>query len=114
MEVTASAEGSPRFSATAGFGAAAAYLLHEADIAPCGRDSAVRPLASTSLRLGLARPQSGGSLSRAPLARSKGHCGHETSNAGRLLRDKTVGAGGDSWRLPARSQFEARAGLRSV
>src|SRR5262245_59564013 len=44
----------------------AAYLLNEADIAPCGRDTAaLRPLVSASLRLGLARPQVGVQLSRA-------------------------------------------------
>src|SRR5262245_61704062 len=57
MEVTASAEGSDRFSATARFGATAAYLLNEADIAPCGRDSAaLRPCRN-----------SGCTLCRAPL-----------------------------------------------
>jgi hypothetical protein len=41
-------------------GASAAYLLNEADLAPCGRDSALfLPLVSASVRLRIARPQVG-------------------------------------------------------
>jgi hypothetical protein len=61
MHVTASAEASHRSSATARFGASAAYLLNEADIAPGGRDSAsLRPCRN-----------SGCTLSRAPFALSR-------------------------------------------
>ena len=47
MKVTASAGRGYRFSVATRFGASAAYLLNEADIAPFGRDSAsLRPLLS--------------------------------------------------------------------
>ena len=69
MEVTASAEGSDRFSATARFGATAAYLLNEADIAPCGRDSAaLRPFLSAGTEKHCPCRNSGCTLSRAPIS----------------------------------------------
>jgi hypothetical protein len=60
MHVTASAEASHRYSATARFGASAAYLLNEADIAPCGRDSAsLRPFLSAGTEKTLSLPKLG-------------------------------------------------------
>ena len=49
-------------------GASAAYQLNEADLAPCGRDSAsLRPLVSAGTEKPCPCRESGGSLSRAPL-----------------------------------------------
>ena len=60
MPVTASAEASHRSSATARFGVSAAYLLNEADIAPCGRDSAaLRPFLSAGTEKALSLPKLG-------------------------------------------------------
>src|SRR4030095_16451955 len=68
MPVTASAEASHRSSATARFGVSAAYLLNEADIAPCGRDSAaLRPFLSAATEKHCPCRNSGCTLSRAPL-----------------------------------------------
>jgi len=67
MQVTASAEASHRSWATARFGVSAAYLLNEADIAPCGRDSAaLRPFLSAGTEKALSLRNSGCTLSRAP------------------------------------------------
>ena len=45
---------------TVGFGASAAYLLNEADIAPCGRDSAsLRPFLSAGTEKALSLPKLG-------------------------------------------------------
>ena len=60
MPVTASAEASHRSSATARFGASAAYLLNEADIAPSGRDSAsLRHFLSSGTEEALSLPKLG-------------------------------------------------------
>jgi hypothetical protein len=60
MPVTASAEASHRSAATARFGVSAAYLLNEADIAPCGRDSAsLRPFLSAGTEKALSLPKLG-------------------------------------------------------
>ena len=60
MRVTASAEASHRCTVTARFGASAAYLLNEADIAPCGRDSAsLRPFLSAGTEKALSLPKLG-------------------------------------------------------
>jgi hypothetical protein len=58
--LTASAERSHRSEVTVGFGASAAYLLNEADIAPCGRDSAsLRPFLSAGTEKALSLPKLG-------------------------------------------------------
>src|SRR4030095_6061559 len=67
MPVTATAEASHRSSATARFGATAAYLLNEAYIASCGRASAaLRPFLSAATEKHCPCRNSGCTLSRAP------------------------------------------------
>ena len=58
--MTASAEASQGSEATVRFGASAAYLLNEADIAPFGRDSAaLRPFLSPGTEKALSLPKLG-------------------------------------------------------
>ena len=71
MQVTASAEASHRFSAAARFGASAAYLLNEADIAHCGRDSA-SPLLFGRDRKALSLPKLGVHLISRAVGRRSG------------------------------------------
>jgi predicted RNase H-like HicB family nuclease len=60
IRITPGDAGSHRRSATARSGASAAYLLNEADIAPCARDSAaLRPFLSAGTEEALSLPKLG-------------------------------------------------------
>jgi hypothetical protein len=75
MQVTASAEGSHRSDVTVWFGASAAYLLNEADIAPCGRDSAsLHPFLSAGTEKALSLPKLGVHLISRPVGRQETAC----------------------------------------
>ena len=88
MEVTAGAEGSDRFSATAHFGASAAYLLNEADIAPCGRDSAaLRPFLPAGTEQALSLPKLGVHLISRALRPGLSRGGQRTISTGGTTDD---------------------------